>query len=83
VGLANEALGFLPRVGLFSLVDRSVTEDSSSPLAFSGVRIWANIELIFDNIGSGICFPSPAIVSTVLRVNVRGISGFGLRRVCQ
>jgi hypothetical protein len=83
VELANEAFGFLPRVGLLSLVDRSVNEDSSSPLAFSGVGFWANIELILVDIGSGICFPTSAIVSAVLCVHVRGILGFGLRRAHQ
>jgi hypothetical protein len=83
VGLANEVLGFLPRVGLLSPVELPVTVDSSSSLAFSGVRVPANMEPILIDIGSGACFTLPAMILVVLSVIVRCISGFDLRRAGQ
>jgi hypothetical protein len=83
VGLANEALDFLSRVGLFSFVELSVTAVSPLPFAFSGVDFWAKIEFILVDIGTGLCFPSPAIVSAMLCLKARRISGSGLRPVRQ
>jgi hypothetical protein len=54
VGLANETLEFLLRVGLFGFVELSVTAESSLPFAFSGVNFWAKIEFILVDIGIGL-----------------------------